>query len=76
LFLTEWSEIATVGDYTLHITDVLFGITMIYCLAGAIESLNAKLRRALKTRGERRRGDETSVPPLASRRQNMEDAAA
>ena len=39
------------GDFTLHITDVLFGITMIYCLAGAIESLNAKLRWALKTHG-------------------------
>jgi putative transposase len=51
LFLTEWSEIATVRDYTLHITDVLFGITMTYCLAGAIESLDAKWRRALKTRG-------------------------
>jgi hypothetical protein len=43
--------LACVGDFTLHITDVLFGITTIYCLAGAIESLNAKLRRALKTRG-------------------------
>jgi succinoglycan biosynthesis transport protein ExoP len=28
LFVTEWSEIATVGDLTLPITDALFGITI------------------------------------------------
>jgi putative transposase len=45
----------------------------------AIESLNGKLRRAVKTRGHfpnERRGDETFVSRLASCRQGVEDAAA
>ena len=64
------------GDFTLHITDVLFGITTIYCLAGAIESLNAKLRRALKTRGHLPNDDAATkllFLVFASSRQNMED---
>src|SRR5262249_20379465 len=35
LYVTQWSEIATVGGFTLHITDLLFGVTIIYCVVGS-----------------------------------------
>jgi hypothetical protein len=35
LYITDWPEIATVSGFTLHITDILFFIATVYCMAGA-----------------------------------------
>jgi hypothetical protein len=36
MYVTNWSEIALVGNFHLHITDLLFSITAIYCIVGAL----------------------------------------
>jgi hypothetical protein len=36
LYITQWPEIGVVGDFHLHITDLLFGLIAIYCAVGAM----------------------------------------
>lgn len=36
LYVTGESEIAVIGSFTLHVTDLLFCVTVVYCVAGAL----------------------------------------
>jgi O-antigen ligase len=36
LYVTQFSELTVIGGFTLHITDVLFAVIMLYCISGAL----------------------------------------
>jgi hypothetical protein len=36
LYATGKTEVAVIGSFTLHISDILFGVISIYCVAGAL----------------------------------------